>query len=569
MPIACAARQDVTTRTIADGVTFVQEIRQADGPLILNILRVNLKTPGVKVRCGLANDRMDPTGPVHGLERVASIVGRSNAVAGVNADFFPYSCDPVGLAIRNGEILSEPLDYRACLGLRADGQVLIDVLASAGQIALPDNSTLPIDGVNRTPQQDEIVLYTPTYVSTPAVERPALCIPVTGVSLPLRISQEVAGVAQPSVALQPNDHLPACPANGVLLVAVGTAVDRLAKLAPNASVKLRVDLAENSLDPVRGRFPSRADYRGRSLPHVWADVEQAVGGGPWLVRDGQVSVDSDAENFQRGSFVDSRHARTAAGVTANGELLLVTVDRRAEMSRGASLEELARILRDLGAVNAINLDGGGSTTMSVAGGVVNAPSDGRARPVADMLLVFANPLPDPAGTGSPHIMAGAHPVQSITAGESVPLTVAGEGDKPTDLPVVWSTVEGTGFITQRGLFRSTVAGDTTIRAAIGTHVLTLQAHVAPAAPTKLRAALAAEPNNPPDRNMLTVTLRDRFGNGISGVKLTEHVTGGELQSDLTTDSTGKAAAEIVWEAPSGQRSVTLTADPGLTASLHG
>jgi hypothetical protein len=568
-PIACGGRQDVVTRTIADGVTYTQEIRQADGSLIVNVLRIDLKRPGVTVRCGLANDKMNPTGPSHGLEHVASIVGRSGAVAGTNADYFPYTCDPVGLAIRNGEILSEPLDYRACLGIRPGGQVVMDVLAIAGEIALPDGSTLPVDGVNRTARADEIVVYTPSFVSTPSVERAALCIPLTGATLPLRVSQETSGVASPSVALKPNDRLPACPPNGLLLVATGSEMDRLAKLAPNASAKLRIDLAGNSFDAVRGRFPSRADYRGRTLPHVWTDVEQAVGGGPWLVRDGRIAVDSGAESFDASSFVLSRHARTAVGIDAAGQMLLVTVDRRAEASRGASLDEMARIMKDLGAVNAMNLDGGGSTTMSIYGGVVNAPSDGRARPVADMLLVFANPLPDAAGAGSLHIVAGSTPPISLAAGDSLTLSVAGEGDKATELPVVWSTVEGTGFVSQRGVFRSTVTGDTTIRASVGAHLLTLEARVVPGAPARLRAALTQAPNNPPDRNVLVVNLQDRFGNGIPARKLTAHVTGGELQSELETGANGKAVAEIVWDAPPGQRSVSVESEAGLSASLRG
>jgi hypothetical protein len=69
--------------------------------------------------------------------------------------------------------------------------------------------------------------------------------------------------------------------------------------------------------------------------------------------------------------------------------------------------------------------------------------------------------------------------------------------------------------------------------------------------------------------MLTVTLQDRFGNGISGVKLMAHVTGGELEADLTTDSSGKASAEVVWDAPPGQRSASVSTATGLGAAVHG
>ena len=78
------------------------------------------------------------------------------------------------------------------------------------------------------------------------------------------------------------------------------------------------------------------------------------------------------------------------GVTAAGELLLATVNgRQARISIGMTLEELAELMLELGAVEAMNLDGGGSSTMVVRGIVLNAPSDGRPRPVSNAVLVWA------------------------------------------------------------------------------------------------------------------------------------------------------------------------------------
>ncbi|NLH76279.1 MAG: phosphodiester glycosidase family protein, partial [Acidobacteria bacterium] len=81
--------------------------------------------------------------------------------------------------------------------------------------------------------------------------------------------------------------------------------------------------------------------------------------------------------------------RTAVGVRADGRLLLVTVDgRQPEHSVGMSIAELAALIGELGAVEALNMDGGGSTTMVVGGRVVNGPSDLTGeRPVGDALLL--------------------------------------------------------------------------------------------------------------------------------------------------------------------------------------
>jgi exopolysaccharide biosynthesis protein len=77
-----------------------------------------------------------------------------------------------------------------------------------------------------------------------------------------------------------------------------------------------------------------------------------------------------------GSFVASRQPRTLAGVRADGRLLLVTVDgRRSGWSAGVTLREAARVMRSLGARDALNLDGGGSTAMAIRGELVSRPSD--------------------------------------------------------------------------------------------------------------------------------------------------------------------------------------------------
>ena len=105
---------------------------------------------------------------------------------------------------------------------------------------------------------------------------------------------------------------------------------------------------------------------------------------------------ADAEGFDHASdpgfyyaFGLRRNPRTIAGVTRDGRLLLVAVDGRAPgFSAGLSFEEEAATMRALGAVDAVNLDGGGSTTMTVRGNVVTRPSDATGeRPIADALVV--------------------------------------------------------------------------------------------------------------------------------------------------------------------------------------
>ena len=91
------------------------------------------------------------------------------------------------------------------------------------------------------------------------------------------------------------------------------------------------------------------------------------------MHEGKIRVTSDEEVFF-GSTISNIHPRTAAGYRNSGELVLLVVDGRQIDSRGVDLQELAILMRDLGCVEAINLDGGGSSAMVVDGKLLNRPA---------------------------------------------------------------------------------------------------------------------------------------------------------------------------------------------------
>ena len=125
----------------------------------------------------------------------------------------------------------------------------------------------------------------------------------------------------------------------------------------------------------------------RTRPH-WPDLRHAIGGGPRLVKDGKVHITAGPERFRPDVYASIR-PRTAAGITPDGRLLLVVVEGGGPGDgKGMSLEELASTMIKLGAYQAMNLDGGGSTTFVAEGRVLNLPSDGVARSVSNALLVF-------------------------------------------------------------------------------------------------------------------------------------------------------------------------------------
>ncbi|MEE3195959.1 MAG: phosphodiester glycosidase family protein, partial [Candidatus Neomarinimicrobiota bacterium] len=105
---------------------------------------------------------------------------------------------------------------------------------------------------------------------------------------------------------------------------------------------------------------------------LW-DVDDAIHAGPVLMHNGEIRITTNEEVFF-GSSIPKIHPRTAAGYRKNGELVLLVIDGRQVNSRGVDLMELAIIMKDLDCIEAINLDGGGSSAMVVDGKLINRPS---------------------------------------------------------------------------------------------------------------------------------------------------------------------------------------------------
>ena len=152
------------------------------------------------------------------------------------------------------------------------------------------------------------------------------------------------------------------------------------------------DLTTLLFDQVSVATHARADpeYRPRlgSSPGDWSQASDAISGAGLLMLDGRELTDWTDERIAAG-FETTRHPRTIIGTDADGAIWLVTVDgRNPSLSLGMSFTELRRLSRRLGLRSVLNLDGGGSTTMWVAGRIVNHPSDpGGPRRVSDALLV--------------------------------------------------------------------------------------------------------------------------------------------------------------------------------------
>lgn len=131
-------------------------------------------------------------------------------------------------------------------------------------------------------------------------------------------------------------------------------------------------------DPAHGRI---------QMADTWK-MQTAVGGGPVLLQNGEVKITNNEELKFAGKAIADKHPRTAMGYTEDGKLIILVIEGRNKNAGGATLTQEAEILRDLGCVEALNLDGGGSSCMLVNGKETIKPSDKEGqRPVPAVFII--------------------------------------------------------------------------------------------------------------------------------------------------------------------------------------
>jgi exopolysaccharide biosynthesis protein len=357
-------------RHVAPGILFYQinnaSLLTPDAPLSIRLLR--LDPLRVDLRAVLANDE------IMGTETVAGIAERHRAIAAINAGFFLPNGDPGGVLTISGRLVSDTRRPRGAVGILKSPEglrLMFGRLRATASLVLQNGRTktsVLIDGIDTTRIRGQLMLFTPSYHPDTDTATGGLewAVDVQGgdrakPGQPLRVvSGPHRGGKTP------------IPARGFVLSFGGDKPPpALALLKRGTQVTLDV-----AYDPVEGE------------PKSWAAAQDIVGGAGLLIRDGRDVEDWSVETFTQG-FAESRHPRTMIGTTGDGTIWLVTVDgRQPQLSVGMTLVELRDLARKLGLVNALNLDGGGSTTMWVQGQVVNSPSDvAGPRKVSDALLV--------------------------------------------------------------------------------------------------------------------------------------------------------------------------------------
>ena len=128
-------------------------------------------------------------------------------------------------------------------------------------------------------------------------------------------------------------------------------------------------------------------YTSSSTPFTKWKMQTAIGGGPVLVQNGEIKISNNEERMFGGKGIKDKHPRTAMGYTADNKLIILVVEGRNPNASGATLTQEAQILKDLGCIEALNLDGGGSSCLLINGKETIKISDKTQRPVPAVFLI--------------------------------------------------------------------------------------------------------------------------------------------------------------------------------------
>ncbi|WP_409272353.1 phosphodiester glycosidase family protein [Neobacillus sp. SCS-31] len=443
---------DEQSKVLAPGVTQSKlSVDSSRGKQQIYVLGVDQQASQIKFETTLAKDQMI------GFETVSSMAARKQAdehfiIGGVNGDYFDSNGSPTDLTVHNGEIVTTnktPENERTIFGVSPEGKAIIGNPDITLSMTVNGQNPYLIDSVNKRRFADHLVLYTPYFASTTMTNELGTEVVLTNIEGKLNGNGTVKAVVKEVVVGK--GSAPLVPGE---LVLSGHAKGSEYLKSLVAGDVVEINLAYNN--------------------PAWDKVEQAIGGRYYLVKNGVAQTIS----------VTGAAPRTAIGIKKDGSVFVIVIDGRQTVSAGVTLTETAKVMKDLGAVEAMTFDGGGSSTMvarepgNADATVVNSPSDGIERNVANSLLIVGLWKAGPLHT----LLLSANDLKLFAGATYKNLNISVRGlDKNnnpitvTD-PLAWTSTLGT-FNSDGSFTAGKTAGKGTITASTGTFKASVNAEI--------------------------------------------------------------------------------------------
>lgn len=309
---------------VALGVKHIKLTKTINGrPVRINVVEINQKlNPNLQINPQLSSSRLASKSTITTLAR------KNNSLVAINGTYFkPQTGVPLGTLMINGKIYTGPIYNRVAMGIFDEDFDMARLELNAQVKSFKGN--LKVDNINQPRMlSTHVIVYTPEWGSF------APPSPKYG----KQIAVENGKIVSIGTQTMPIPH------NGYVIVGPD---ERLSKLYRAKHVDLDI----------------------KTIPN-WDNVKHIISGGPYLVKNGEVFVDMTEQKL---GAIGGKNPRTAIGYTQDGNFIMVAVDGREGASVGLTLKELAWFMKSIGCINAMNLDGGGSTVMYVNGRVVNMP----------------------------------------------------------------------------------------------------------------------------------------------------------------------------------------------------
>lgn len=311
---------------VTEGVQYDRYLKfTADGWFTIHLLTVD------NSKSNLLVDTLIPEKGISNPEPLSSMALKSGAVAGINGDFFSMGVNTftIGPIIKSGEFITNPSQSNmGVFSITKDNKPFIDKWSWRGIVNFPDGSSAAISGVNKSSvNSGNILMYTCKWSKNS---------PGNEVN---NYDDYIEVVVEDNQVKEIREKLPSTPIpeNGYILTGRGAGYNTLKeKLKPGDIVKVEIN----------------------SVPN-WQELSTAVGGGAVLIKDGTIVPEFNHN-------ITGKHPRTAIGISEDQKILYLTVvEGRNPLSMGMDQKDLANFLLSVGAHNALNLDGGGSSVMAV------------------------------------------------------------------------------------------------------------------------------------------------------------------------------------------------------------